>query len=113
MPSKIAGVSFSNEDGTSRQKLINAHCRPGMPLGLQREPNNTYDRNAVSVWIWARSFLFFSKAFQIGYLNSDIAQEIATHMDRGGRAAGVITAVTGGTRDKPTRGVNIELTVDQ
>jgi hypothetical protein len=43
----------------------------------------------------------------VGYLNADIAGEIARHIDKGNPIHCEITEVTGGTRDKPSLGVNI------
>jgi hypothetical protein len=48
--------------------------------------------------------------FQIGYLNADLAEEIAKHIDSGGRVECIISEVTGGVRGKSTRGVNVLLT---
>jgi single-stranded-DNA-specific exonuclease len=81
-----------------------------MPLILKREPSNPYDANAVAVWIKARALIFFTAEVQIGYLNEELAEEMARHIDRGGKLTGSITEVTGGTYEKPTRGVNILLT---
>ena len=107
---KIAGVTASNPDGTSRQSYISRYCRPGMPLLFKREPNNPYDPNAVAVYINARALLFFKATVQIGYLNEEVAQEIAHHIDKGQPVTGVINEVTGGSGNKPTFGVNILLT---
>ena len=40
---------------------------------------------------------------------ADLAGDLAPHMDRGGRVKAYITDITGGTRDQPTRGVNIRI----
>jgi hypothetical protein len=80
-----------------------------MPLVLRREPENPYDSKAVGVWIRTRAFLFFEMELQIGYLNRSVAQEIAEYLDKGWPVTGRITEVTGGSTEKPTYGVNIEL----
>lgn len=107
---KIAGVTASNADGMSRQSHILAYCRPGLPLSFRREPDNPYDSNAVAVFINARAFFFFTSMVKIGYLNAEVAQEIARHMDKGKLVTGVITEVTGGSDSKKSYGVNIQLT---
>lgn len=109
--SKVAGVTAKNTDGRSRQKYIRAFCKPGKALILKREPKNPYDANAVGVWVLARVLLFITSEVQIGYLNKDVAREVAPHMDAGGRVTAKISEVTGGTRGKSTLGVNIALTV--
>lgn len=55
---QVAGESFDNEDGTSRQAII-ARLSPGMPVTFVPEPSNPYDKNAVAV---------FTPYGQIGYL---------------------------------------------
>ena len=53
------------------------------------------------------------KQYQIGYLSdeSGAAQQVFDYAMAGGAAAAEIKDVTGGTRDKPTLGVNIEITL--
>lgn len=109
MYTKVAGVTFSNSDGAWRQNLIREFGKSGKRLIFKREPRNPADPNAVAVWLPVRS-LFFPKAFQIGYLNHHLAPEVARFMDTGGSLEGIIAEVTGGTREKPTLGVNMILT---
>lgn len=111
--SKVAGVSHKNDNGSDRQKIIKAHCKPGMPLILKRERHNRYDRHAISIWIKTPSLLFFSSEAQIGYIKSDSSEELSYYMDKGQRVAATITEITGGEAGRPTRGVNIEVFVDQ
>jgi hypothetical protein len=59
----IAGTAFRNEDGTERQKIINA-CKVGDKVAFLREPKNKYDKDAVAVISKNRQ--------QIGYLPSAI-----------------------------------------
>ena len=78
---------------------------------MKREPKNPYDANAVGVWVMARVLVFITAEMQIGYLNKDVAREVAPHMDAGGKVTAKISEVTGGTQGKSTLGVNIALTV--
>lgn len=64
IPCSVAGESFSNDNGTSRQSII-AHLNPGDPVIFVPEPSNPIDRNAVAV---------FSSGGQIGYLPKDRRQ---------------------------------------
>lgn len=98
---KIAGI---NQEG--RQKYIH-FCTLGMPLILKPEPENPYDPNAIGVWIKATALFFFTAEVQLGYLPAEIAKEISGHLKRGGAVRGEISSITGGTKGKPTRGVNI------
>jgi hypothetical protein len=97
--SKLSGVTHHNADGTDRQDIIAELCYEGQRLLLLREPNQfSYDN--IGVYI----------AYQVGYTNPEIAQLLAPFMDEGGRVEAHITSITGGTEDKPTRGVNVEFT---
>jgi hypothetical protein len=106
---KVAGVSFKNPDGSSRQRYIRAYCAAFTPLILRREPNNRHDKNAVAVWVSVRRFIFFESEVQIGHLKSDLAAEIAHHIDHGGTVTGEITEVTRTRQDAPAVDVNIVL----
>lgn len=99
---RVAGTSHKNHDGTDRQKLIRQHCAPGSPLIMEREPNNSSDSNAITV---------YCGGVQIGFLTGEIATKFAPAVDSGALSlSGRVTEVTGGTRAKPTLGVNIVLT---
>ena len=107
-PSKIAGTSHKNDDGTDRQELIRKHCRKGSELILIREPDNPYSDDAIGIWI--RSGDFFKQNYQIGYVTSYAARDLAYYMDRGGKVKAIIKEITGGTRSKPSLGINIQIT---
>ena len=101
----VHGVSHGD-----RQELIRRFCKEGTIITLKREPNNPYGHEAIGVWV-KRKGLFTSSDVQIGYVASDLAKRLAPIMDAGGNVIGKVINVTGGTRDKETRGVNIELEV--
>lgn len=98
--SKLAGVTHANPDGSDRQEIIDALTYNGQPLFLLREPNQfSYDNIGVYV------------AFQIGYVNPELAAELAPLIDEGVPVEAQITDITGGTEDKPTQGVNVAFSV--
>lgn len=70
---KVVGVTFSNEDGTSRQDIIE-NMATNSPIILKREPHNTYDTNAIMV---------STMDGQVGYIGKDYASIIAPMMDQG------------------------------
>ncbi len=98
--SKISGVTHQNPDGSNRQEIIDALAYNGQPLLLMRDPNQ-YSYNNIGVYV----------AFQIGYVNPDLADEIAPLIDEGVPVEAQITDITGGTEDKPTQGVNVAFTI--
>ena len=96
--SKIAGVSHSNDDGSSRQRII-SRCRVGEPLTLKRDPTNPYDANAIRV--------HRKNGEQLGYLDRRVASQLARDLDNGTEIPCCISSLTGG--GEYTRGVNIYL----
>ncbi|MFY3978788.1 HIRAN domain-containing protein [Achromobacter xylosoxidans] len=80
----VAGTGHKNENGASRARLIQRHCRKDMEVQLRREPSNPYDSNAISVWMPVPRFLFWgTKHVQIGYIKSRRAKSLAPVMDKG------------------------------
>lgn len=61
----VAGVSFENDNGSSRQRIISKYCRVGDYVKLISEPDNKYDKNAIMVYLL--------NGQQIGYLKSTFA----------------------------------------
>jgi len=70
---KIRGVKANNDDGTSRQEIIDQFIEIGDSLLLEPELNNIYDKNAVAVFVDRDN----NQKFKIGYLGSDLAARIA------------------------------------
>jgi HIRAN domain len=102
---RVVGVTQLNADGTSRQDLIAAHCQEGLRLELRREPSNPHDGNAIAVHCLQG---------QIGYLDAELAKEYVSRLDRGKISLGArIKTLTGGTAQKPTRGVNLVIEVQR
>lgn len=100
--SKVAGVTYPNDDGTSRQAILKK-CRVGEALTLSHEPmpESPY---AVAV---RRA----SNGEQLGWLPVDTALHIAQKLQVGQRIDARISDLTGGGLiRKRTRGCNIELT---
>lgn len=103
---KVVGVSHDNPDGSSRQQLIRKHCKKGVMMMLVPEPDNTFDPNAVAVYVYKSKLIGKSIRAQIGYLKSDVAKEFHTMT----KVHAKIADVTGGTKDKATMGVNLQIT---
>ena len=103
---KVVGVSFRNDDFISRQKYIKK-CLVGDQIFLLHNPDNEHDPFAVEVYRESRPGS--GRYQQIGFLGRHIAPDVAMHMDGGGEALAEITAITGGTGHKRSRGVNIRI----
>lgn len=94
---KVAGGTYPNADGTERQKHIKK-CKAGQPLTLQPDPDNPYSDVAISVLL--------PNGKQIGSVPEYLAERIDEEVASGKQVGAYVTAVTGGTWSKPTRGVN-------
>lgn len=91
---KVAGVTF---DG--RQRYIR-QMRVGENIILEREPYNTYDKNAIKV--------INANGNQIGFIGKELAAQLAPKMDNGMRYTAVCTAITG-NNPGDNCGVNIKI----
>lgn len=88
---KVAGVTFEN-----RQEIV-FRLNEGEKLLLLREPENSFDSNAIKV--------VNGKEKQIGYLNAKLAKHFAPLLDRGELYNAYVSQVTGGSGKN--YGVNI------
>ena len=98
--SKLQGVTRTNKDGTNRQEIIAELCYQGQQLLLMRAPNQ-YSQNNLDVYV----------AYQVGHVNPELAELLAPVLNEGGYVRAHITEITGGSDDKPTRGVNVSFTI--
>jgi len=104
----IVGESFKNPDGTDRQEIIAKYCKPNKRVKLEREPENTHDKNAISVWVETEP----GKYAQIGYVERKLAADLAPALDAGeGEKIRVnISKVIGGVPGRETMGVVLRVT---
>jgi hypothetical protein len=104
----VAGVTFPNEDGASRQNVLE-RCQKGMPCRLEAEPTNKYDPNAIKVMVATAP----GKVEQVGYIPRNLAAIIAPSL-QGESIMVEIIDITGGfeTRNgKASYGMNIAITL--
>jgi hypothetical protein len=96
---KVAGVTHTNPDGSSRQKILH-RCQVREMLNLTLEPNNPVDPKAVAV--------LRQTGEQLGYLDRRLAAETHDRMLKGERWGAMLTAVTGRPpHPHPLLGANI------
>ena len=69
----IVGISFNNDDGVSRRKIIN-NLQKYEELYLKHEPNNPKDKNAIAIW---------SAMGKIGYIPKDETLDILGYIEYG------------------------------
>ena len=104
---KISGVTYKcPHTKKPRQRIIKRHVRPGTRLIPQLEPDNPHDPNAIGLWL-VKGWFIFRRRYHIGYIPRERARTLAIRMRAGTKLAVIVRNVTGGTRKKRTRGVNI------
>lgn len=94
---KVVGVTFPNDDGSERQAII-AKCSEGEPLFFRPDPDNQFSVSAVRV--------LRENGEQLGHAPEYLAEKICDALEDDRLVLGMIKNLTGGTSDKPTRGVN-------
>ena len=100
----LAGESFRNEDGTERQSIIR-RCKVGESLKLFRDHDNPHDPNAVAV--------LRETGDQLGFIKKKDAGWVAKLIDEGHAVEAEIESIMGGSSDKPSLGVTINLFVER
>lgn len=86
----VAGESFRNDDGRSRQAIIRK-LRPGDPVRLVPEPWNIHDSGAVAV---------HARGGQIGYVSRDNSAWVGRVIEDG-TALRALVQSTGAPEDRP------------
>ena len=97
---QVVGVTFEGRQAVVAQLAVNEEVL------LCREPQNSYDGNAIRVER--------KNGRQIGYLSRQLAATLAIRLDNhGDKVPAVVTRLWGGSPSKPARGVEIRFTVPQ
>lgn len=96
---KVAGVTFDNADGTSRQSIIKK-CSPGEDVIFKPMPSKEYP-DAIGV--------FTAKGKQLGFLKAELAHEMKYQYGTNPMSA-TISDITGGDNGK-SFGVNLHIVI--
>jgi hypothetical protein len=99
---KVAGVSYPNEDGTSRQWIVR-RCAMLEKLNLVHDEHNAHDPNAIRV--------LRGNGQQLGFLPAHVAPRVVADSAAGCRYAVFVNEKTGGSRGAETAGVNLLVVV--
>jgi len=100
----VAGVSYNNRDGTSRQRII-LRCSAGELLRLKAEDDNPVDPNAVAV--------IRLNGEQLGYLHREDAAEVRKGSQEGLLYAGIINKILNDSVKGHCLGVGLTLVYAQ
>jgi hypothetical protein len=88
---RVAGVSFENRDGSSRQAYVR-QAKKGDALTLRREPDNPFDGYAMAVdWVDDAG-----SPHQLGYVPRSLAAVLAPFVDQGGKLVAAVMSKGGG-----------------
>jgi hypothetical protein len=104
---KLVGVTRGD-----RQKLIKKHANSGLAVELVPEPKNPVNPKAVAVYLKQVRRFRRDKKHHLGYLTDERAELIQDYWQKGRAVTAIITDVTGGTKGKETRGVNILISIE-
>lgn len=90
---KVVGVTYNNDDGSDRQRIIRDLIKDGTlaydaELLLIPEPTNPYDRNCIRV--------VASNGQQIGNLSREVAARVAPQMSAGSVFRAYVSSHSGG-----------------
>lgn len=99
MRTKVTGVTFNNEDGTSRQALLRC-VKPNDQLTME---TSTFNGKQNSVCVLRHAIGI------IGTLSGDVLAEFRENAAPDAEVHVKVLQVTGGTQEKQTLGCNIEL----
>jgi hypothetical protein len=104
---RVAGVSFDNRDGSSRQTFVR-RTKKGDVLVLRREPENFFDANAIAVdWLDPDG-----NPCQLGYVPRNLAAVLAHVMDRGATLSAQVLRKGGGGHRLAGVRITIDLEVE-
>ncbi len=103
---KVVGVTFDNDDGSSRQNAI-GNLQVGQEVHLAWEPNNPYSDNAILVF----GKIHMAMSSCVGHLKSDLGRDVLEWMndDTYEGIYAEVADILGGTRGAPTFGCLIEI----
>lgn len=99
---RVAGVTFENDNGTSRQEILKK-CKPGEPIKLVHSPMPEHEY-AVKV--------LRENGEQLGHIPREDAEDVADWLNSANTVTAKIKRITGGKKDKPTLGCVIEIRID-
>lgn len=114
--SKTYTIGLSGEShncpltGKPRQGLIRAFVRPGLALQLHPEPDNPYSKTAVAVHL-VREEMAGEVHYHLGYIPDKDSKWVGDALKKQKAITVTVKEVVGGTRQKPSFGVLLNLTV--
>lgn len=106
MTIRAAGTTFENRQ--ERIQFIQQFKPQDLSVTLEREPNNTYDSNAIKIVV---HILSIAKKTVIGYIPKDLARELTRVIEAGIQIKARLESIIGGYSYKETFGALINITI--
>lgn len=103
---RAAGVTMDGRQ--QRLEYLKGFDRNDLQIGLQREPENQYDRNAIKILVKIRSL---NKYACVGYVPKTVAARMAKVMDAGIRPEAKLLEIIGGYSYKENLGLLVSMAV--
>lgn len=101
MRARVKGVTFTNDDGSSRRAIIESMSNDDKII-LERDPYNLYDSNAVKVCVVKEG-----QKLQIGHIDKYLAANLSPRIRRGAQFTATIVGC-GIYNDRPYCEIDIE-----
>lgn len=98
----VVGEAATNADGRKRQGILCA-VEPGEPVEFTREPQNTYDSNAIAVTVQGET---------VGYIAREDAAVLAPLLDAGRSHAALVHCIRGGVPGATHYGCQVSIAWD-
>ena len=106
MAVRAAGVTFKNRQEIL--KFLSQFKLEDLNISLKREPDNTYDRNAIQVIAHIKSI---RKQAHIGYIPKGLSNELAKVIDKGVNITANMLGVIGGYSYKESYGLLLNISI--
>lgn len=108
---KLVGVTFENLNGSSRQRAIQL-AKVGKRVQLAWNPSDPNDQNAILVF-GKGSMTFLDENTCLGHLKEDLAADVVDWINNESIEGiyGEVAKILGGTKEFPTYGCLVELTL--
>lgn len=103
---KAAGVTY--EDRQEVLKYLSQFRPENLTVTLERDTDNTYDRNAIRIVV---HIPYLKKKAKIGYVPKAYSSEIARLMDQGVNIRARLLGIIGGYSYKETYGALLDLAI--
>lgn len=103
---RVLGVANRNEDGKSRQKILEKFAKKGEPVILRHVKSTDGDLNTVEVLVHDEEH---TKQYRVGFLPGRVGGVLAKHLDSNKEVTAVISSLPVDEESQHT-GVHLSIT---